>query len=132
MPMRKALFVMLFAGVSSCAEADWVYAARDSAATTYYVDPATVRRVGATVKMWHLIDYGEARMRDRGKPFFSTIVNVEYDCQAQRIRSLFVSSHTGNMERGDVVYLSSDPGEWGPVSPGSAEEFLWKIACGRQ
>lgn len=127
---RAVLPLLLLAGVSGPAAADWVVVGRDEAGMTIYLDTATVvRSTGGTLKMWHLIDYKKAQAPNQARPVASINANIEYDCQGARVRSLFVSTHTGNMAGGDLVYLNSDTGDWGPVSPGSVEAILWKIAC---
>lgn len=130
--MRNAVLMMLLAGVSSVAAAEWVYVGRDPSGTTVYLDPATVRRSGSTLKMWNLIDYGKNQAPETAKPIFSSNTDVEYDCQQKRVRSLFYSVHSGKMASGELVFLSSDVGDWRPVSPGSVEEVLWNIACRKQ
>ena len=128
--MRKWILLLLLTGASSTAAAEWVLVGRDDGAgMSIYLDTATVRSAGGTLKMWHLIDYRKAQAPENVKPYMSTSVNIEYACGDQRVRSLFVSNHSGNMAAGELGYLSSDRGEWGPVSPGSVEAILWNIVC---
>ena len=128
--MRKAILIMLLAGVSSNAAAEWVEVG-SSEKTTVYVDPATIRRAGNLVKMWNLIDLKTATLTAGSKPYTSQMTQAEFDCKEEQWRRLYFSWHSGNMTRGEIVYSDSNPGTWEPVPPGSATEVLWKFACGK-
>jgi hypothetical protein len=129
--MRNAIFMMLLAVVSSSAAAEWITAVITENITTY-ADPATIRRAGDMVKMWHLYDYKTVRAPDGIKPYMSIRVQAEYDCKEVRARLLSGFFHSGNMAGGEIVYIGSDPGTWTPIPPNTIMETLWKIACGRR
>jgi len=125
--MRKAIFMMLLAGVSSGAAAEWVLAGRSEIATTYF-DPATIIRTGTLVKMWNLFDLKAARLLDT-RLYMSMKRQVEYDCKEARTRLLSFSGYSENMAGGEVVYSDFESHDWEPVSPGSGNAVLWTIAC---
>lgn len=127
--MRKAILVMLLAVVSSSAAAEWVEVAR-SDTSTFYADPATIRRAGNIVKMWDLIDR-KTPDNFNNKPYMSQRSQHEYDCKEEQWRTLYFTFFSGNMAGGNAVYIDSDPGKWAPVPPGSIAEGMWKFACGR-
>ena len=128
--MRKPIATMLLAAVSSSAMAEWVQVS-GTESNTVYADPATIHIAGNTVKMWNLFDLRTARLLDK-QPYMSMKRQVEYDCKEERSRLLSFSGHSDNMAGGEVVFSDSDPHNWEPVSPGSGNETLWKIACGKR
>ncbi len=129
--MRKAILMMLLAVASSSAVAAWVKVGGNDTAA-FFADPATIRRAGDTVKMWHLYDYKTVRAPEGIKPYISIRVQSEFDCKGERARLLSGSFHSGNMAGGEIVYKGSDPGSWAPVPPHTTNETLWKFACGKR
>lgn len=127
--MRRAALITLLAVASSGAAAQWVEVGSNDN-TTIYADPATIRKAGDLVKMWHLIDYTKARGIDGLKPYMSARALDEYDCKLARTRMLSIAVHSGNMGEGEVLGTSTDPGKWQPVLPDSLVETLWAFACG--
>ena len=127
--MRKALLTMLLGIVSSSAAAEWVELGGNETATTY-ADPATIRKTGDMVKMWHLLDYTKPRGIEGLKPHMSIRVQDEYDCRQERTRTLAISLYSGNMGKGEVLGTSTDPGTWRPVAPDTLVETLREFACG--
>ena len=43
-----------------------------------------------------------------------------------------ISVFSGQMGNGTMNYDDSNTGKWSPVAPGTVNEILWKIACGKQ
>jgi hypothetical protein len=128
--MRKAILMMLLGLVSSSAAAEWVELGGNETATTY-ADPATIRKAGNMVRMWHLLDYTKARGIEAHKPHLSVKMQNEYDCRQERSRTLAISLHSGNMGEGEILGTISAPGNWRPVPPDTLVETLREFACGR-
>jgi hypothetical protein len=128
--MRNAILIMLLAGMNGAAAAEWVLAGGNAITTAYY-DPATVTKAGNLVKMWDMFDLTTARSLDN-QLYRSMKRQVEYDCQKEQSRLLYYSGHSENMATGTEVFSGPEPQAWEPVSRGSGNEALWKIACGKQ
>ena len=128
--MRKTIFVLLLAAMSSSAMAEWVKVGSNET-DTLYVDPSTIRWADNTAKMWALNDFKVTQRLHEREPFKSEKVEYEYDCKLAQSRLLYFTSHTESMAGGEVVDFNVVPGEWAPVSPNSGLEELWKIACGK-
>jgi hypothetical protein len=113
------------------AVARWIAVARTDA-ITLHVDQATIRRAGDMAKMWILVDYRVPPAPLAGqRKYASQKMQHEYDCKEMQTRQVYGSWHSGNMGDGDVVATTATPGMWSPVSPRSAGEIQWKIACGK-
>ena len=125
--MRKVILIMLLAGVSSSAIAEWVNVGRNEN-TAIYVDQATVQRAGNMATMWHLTDFNNVH-EDMGEPYLSTKDQNEYDCKEAKWRRRASSQQSKNMGTGKVVYSDSYTTKWKPVPPDSGIEILWKFAC---
>jgi hypothetical protein len=129
--MRKAFLILLLAVVSNSVVAEWVEVGGNETAITH-ADPATIRKAGNMVTMWHLPDYAKARGIEGIKPYASAKAQDEYDCKQERTRTLSISLHSANMGEGEVLGTSTDPGNWRPVLPDSLVETLREFACGQQ
>ena len=125
--MRKVVLTILLAAVSSSAMAAWVEVGSNEI-TTIYVDPATIQREGNMAKMWHLIEFKNAK-KDMGEAYKSTKDQNEYDCKEEKSRRRAFSEYAENMGGGKVVYSDTFTGKWKPVTPDSGIEVLWKFAC---
>lgn len=125
--MREIILMMLLAGASSSAMADWVNVASNEN-TAIYVDQASVGRTGGMAKMWHLTDYNNVH-KDMGEAYLSTKDQNEYDCKEVKFRRRASSQHSKNMGGGKVVYSDTFTSRWKPVEPDSGIEILWKFAC---
>ena len=117
---------------SGLAYAEWkpVYEINELA-TTVSVDPDTIHRQGDLVELWVMYDSMITQSGRRG-PLRSTKTQVEFECEARRVRTLAVTDFSGNMGSGKAVYSNSDKQRWEPVQPGSVGHTLWKVACGKQ
>jgi len=114
--------------LSGTAVAEWVRVDESDIAVVY-ADPATIRSMGSTARMWSLGDL-KSPQEIRGKPYLSQKILDEHDCKDRRYRALHLSQHSGQMGSGTVVAVySGDPGAWRPVPPGSTGEALWEFAC---
>ena len=125
--MKRLLVGLMLLVTAGAASAEWTRAG-DNDEFIQYVDKATIRRNGNLVKMWELMDYKTVQTVS-GISYFSDKLQSEYDCKEEKSRILALNTFDGKMGNGKVVYLNSDPGKWSPISPGSFNEILWKIAC---
>jgi hypothetical protein len=137
--MRKLILMMLLAVVSSCAMAEWVEVTSTDE-KTFYANPATIRKKGNMVKMWELVDVKPSGFTKSMQVFseskeefcMSTREQEEFDCKKEQTRTLYISTHSGNMGEGELISRSSNPGKWEPIVPNSIDESLWKFACGKR
>ena len=123
------LFTLLVS--SGPAYAEWMSLGESDAGTTVYADPATMRREGDLVKMSVLFDFKTIQTKE-GVSYLSAKAQMEYDCAAQRFEGLAVLYFSGNMGNGTLLDRSSGKGRWLRVSPGSLDEALWRLACGKK
>lgn len=129
--MRKVIFVVMLAAASSSAMAEWVEV-NDNNKFTLYADLSTVRKMGDKVTMWLLYDFKIVQKVAGGSLHVSSKSQHEYGCNEKNNRILFISRHSDNMGRGDLVWLTSEEGSWKPIPTGSITEKLWKTACGKR
>jgi hypothetical protein len=116
---------------SSPANAEWMSLGESESGTTVYADPATMRREGDLVKMEVLFDFKTIQTK-AGVSYLSAKAHMEYDCTKQRFEGHAVLYFSGNMGSGPLLDRSSGKGKWLPVSPGSLDHALWKLACGKK
>lgn len=127
--MRIRVIVLLLALPSSLVHADWTPIG-GSKTVDDYADVATLRRTGPTAKMWLLQDYQVRQsLRGNGKQYGSAKVQIEFDCEGDRMRQVAVVAYAGRMGDGEAVFSNAAPLEWLPVVPESTGMARWKIAC---
>lgn len=129
--MRKVILMVMLAAVSSNAMADWVRVNQDEEMTVY-AHPSSIRNKSSKVKMWSLYDYQLEKVLPSGKSYQSMKVQEEYDCKREETRTLGISFHAGNMSAGEVIFTGSKAQGWKSVSPETAQESLFKYACGKK
>ena len=108
--MRRMLFVLALV-LSPTAQAEWVKVA-ETGETTYYVDPATLRKHGDLRQVWEIQDYAVPRpggSRSRHALF-------EFDCGAERWRVLAITDHAEPMAAGKVVGTWKGESAWNYVA----------------
>lgn len=126
----KNLLMLLLAAMSTGAMAEWVRVG-SNIDTTMYADLSTIRRSGDTAKLWSLDDYKSPESVKGIPPYLSRKSQTEFDCKEERSRTLYFSVHSENMSAGNSIYAGEGFMKWRPVSPGSADEILWEVACGK-
>lgn len=129
--MEKTILMMLLVVASSSAAAEWVRI-DESAVSTYYADPSTIRKNGNTVKMWDLTDLKIAEKLPGipgDKATASYKQQVEYDCKQNLTRNLAGSAYSEKMTRGESLFAYDKPQEWEPVETGTIKHKFLDLAC---
>jgi hypothetical protein len=103
----------------------------DSYSYTAYIDPDTIRRKGNLATVWRLFDHTTIQTV-AGKLYLSSKAQTEYNCAEKQSRILVVYAHSGQMGSSTLVGYDTDPTKWRPVMPGSVDQAMWKVACGKQ
>jgi hypothetical protein len=116
-------------GFSDSKLSRWVLLGSDKDSVTY-VDPRTIRKDGARVKMWSMFDYKTVKSGD-GKFFRSYKAQYEYDCKQEQVRMLYFSVHAEAMGGGGLVASARASANWLPIAPQSTGEIQMKFACER-
>ena len=131
--MRFILLMLLAIVSSGAAAAEWVKVGKSADdGFDYYADPATIRREGDMANLWVVYDY-KTPQPIYEKRFLSSKLQFEYNCKDKRGRVLSSTVHSENMGNGDTVATVNVPAAEGePVSPGSIQEGILKIACGTE
>jgi hypothetical protein len=131
--MRKIVLMLMLAVVSNGATAEWVeiYRGGDE---TLVADPTTSARTGDKVQMWDMgvicVDCDNVQTFG-SKRYSSRTRHAEYDCKEERMRTVYATGYAGNADESRKADFASGPTEWLPVARGTAEEALWKFACGK-
>ena len=84
-----------------------------------YVDPDTIRREGALVTMWQLIDYKTIQGGRSTTRFSSTKIQKRFDCAEGRTGLLRVTDFWGDMGTGVSAAAYVEKGNWVRVDLGS-------------
>ena len=121
--MKKLSLVCLMM-LAGSAWAEWVmYDWNDT--TTYFFDPATIRKDGNMRRVWQLEDL---RKRDK-LGGMSRRGRFEYDCKQERYRYLDISGHSEPMGGGEVLGSGGESTEWNAIPPGTPAEKIFNIVC---
>lgn len=131
--MKKTISVLLLTVLSTGAWAEWVKVSESAEGTIiYYADPATMRKAGDKVQLTTLTDYGEPQVVSKTMQFQSVRMQDEFNCADQTGRHLSLSALSENMAAGKVVGSEKSPAAWRPIPANTADEDMWKFACGKK
>ena len=130
--MKKLLLFLLLVVINTSAIAEWTAVNWDheDGGLTLYVDYTTIRKEGDRVRMLSLADFEVIEKNETD--LFSSRAQNEYDCKEKKIRQLFYSLYSGSMGKGKMEHSNSEHLKWMPVRPGSMEDAMWTIACGKK
>lgn len=126
--MRNTIEILFGEEAKSGTAPEWLKVSDSSeGGYTTYFDPATIRKNGNNIKMWHLHDFRAPQVTD-GITYVSSKNWVEYDVQTGQRRTLYFSWNSAPMGAGEVVYRLDQPSDWKPVVPGSIAQRLLNVA----
>jgi hypothetical protein len=133
LPLASWFLITLLVLSSAPAYAEWevISSSKDLGGHTAYVDPDTIRRKGNLAKMWVLFDLKTERTL-AGITFLSSKGLGEYDCTEEQSRTIASYQYAGQMGNGEIVDSNIDPRKWEPIIPGSVNQALLKVACGKK
>ena len=123
----KKLFLACLMLLGGSAWAEWlIYDTTDK--STFYYDPATIRKDGHIHRVWELQDLSK-----RGKSGeMSLRMRMEYDCKQERYRFLGISGHSEPMAGGTVLKTEVESNDWVAIPPGTVSDRMLKIICTKQ
>jgi hypothetical protein len=134
--MKRLIFLALMM-VCSAAWAEWEFigeAGDGDNKRLIYVDKSTIRKKGAISRMWDLEDYYSVQTLS-GDRYMSIKEFLAFNCGEETFAVISASGHSGAMAEGNTVWSKTwqeREWRWDPVSPGTAGEAKWKIACGKK
>lgn len=106
--------------------AEWVNVGATEDAT-FYLDPVTIRKDGDL----RGVSVGQD-MKQQGKDGeMSGRGSYVFDCKDERFRVLSASWHSEPMGGGKILSSESDPGDWNPIAPGTANKAMFNFVCAR-
>jgi hypothetical protein len=121
---------MMLALASGTAAAGWA-SLGDAGNAELFVDRSTIARDGDRVTMWSVYAL-KAPASANGVAYVSLKRQDEFDCKEPRIRGVQISAHPQPLGEGAPVASEKRATSWGPVTPQTTSEVLWKIACGKE
>lgn len=130
--MRKSLVMLMLIFISTSVMAEWTALkwSHEDGGLTLFIDSTTIRKEGDKVKMLSLVDF---EVIEKGETdLYSSRAQNEYDCKEKQIRQLFYALYSDSMGKGKMEHANSEHLNWLPVRPGSMEEAMWKVACGKK
>ena len=130
--MSKLILLLMLVFISTSVMAEWTALKWDheDGGLTLYVDYTTIRKEGDRVRMLSLADFEVVEKNE--VDLFSSRAQNEYDCKEKKIRQLFYSLYSGSMGKGKMEHSNSEHLKWMPVQPGSMEDAMWRVACGKK
>ena len=123
--MRIVLTTLLMLATTT-AWADWIKMSETDTAVIY-LDPATHRVDGNLRGVWELHDL---KVRDPDGELSRRSLR-EFDCKGDRLRILSMSTHSGPMATGKLLWSGNDPSQWQYIAPGTSGASLLRAVCGR-
>jgi hypothetical protein len=136
--MRKFTLMLLLAGVSSNAmaaeQAEPVEVGNGFGGDRIFAYPATIKKAGSDVKMWDLLNASTPQDLPGYSPYLSKVTQVQYACEDMRTRTLYTNFYSQKDGTGAKILFKNTSSllDWQPVQPGTAQEALFKFACGKK
>ncbi len=127
---RRAWVMLALAAASAAAQADWV-SIGDQGPAEVFVDKSTITRSGDTARMWSLQELKTPGSAG-GAAYVSLKRQDEFDCKEPRTRGVEIGAYPQPKGEGKAVASEKGSGAWTKIAPGSTNEVLWKIACGKE
>ena len=119
--------------VSTNVFAEWTEVGGSADGMTSYADFGTIKRKGNKVKMWSLLDFKTIKKGSGDERYLSSVTRNEYDCEEETARQLDIHWYSSNMGQGEIVWSTTNyKEEPRSILPGSIDETLFKIACGKK
>ena len=103
--MKNRCKFLIFFGLlwaSTVWAAEWISVGLYDAGS-YYVDRASMTRLGQVRKVWTMLDYRQPQTNAQGKTYLSTRTLMEFDCKRERVRPRSLSLHSGNRLQGQTL-----------------------------
>ena len=122
----KKLFLVCLMMLAGSAWAEWVMY-DTGGTTTFYYDPATIRKDGNMRRVWQLTDF---RMRNKYGEM-SRRYRIEYDCKQELLRYLYLSTHSQSMAGGTIFETYGEDNSWTAIAPDTIDEIMRKIVCAK-
>jgi surface-adhesin protein E len=127
------LLITLLALTRGSVYAEWVAVKKQyqvPGVETAYFDPDTIRQEGNRVTIWQLTDikWLPGTLTPR---LLSKKTHKQFDCVKHRLRVLAVTEFSRQMGTGKQADGYIENGNWMPVEPGSVNQALWEVACGK-
>jgi hypothetical protein len=122
----KKTFLLFLITLANTAHADWVRMGETDEGT-FYIDAATILRVGARREVWELTDLKE---RDEGSEL-SRRARVAYDCERGLTRVLSLATYLEPMATGKMLVSVEREGLWKEVPASTAYETSFKAVCAK-
>lgn len=131
--MRRLAIGWVLVACSTAAMADWIKVAESmEGKVSHYIDPATLRRAGTQMQVVTLTDYKEPQAISDTQRFRSVKMRDEYNCSDRTGRHLSLVALADAMGSGAVVATEERPAPVRAITPGSADEDMWRHVCGKQ
>lgn len=98
-----------------------------------YYDKKSIVRSGSNVTVWTRMNFKEVQTSESGAAgrFDVSLARQVFDCSAQRVRSISMTTKLGD-ETVDTVEFPESLQRWTSVLPGSFAEGLLEVLCGAE
>jgi hypothetical protein len=124
MQLFSALLFFLF---STGALAHWTKVI-ETQGTVQYVDLETIEKQGDYRRVMTVHDLKQRG--SQGEMSFRRL--LEFDCEKNQYRVLWIAGHSGSMAGGTVLGSGQSPNTtWNSISKGNAVEASLRLVCGR-
>lgn len=132
MKRLRLMLALLLAAICSHAMADWTLYGTGDEGNNSYLNISTIKKAGNKIKIWGLTDYKNLQVV-KSSQFFSEVSLREYDCKAETIKFLAVTTYLEHMAVGKVIYTFNMPdSEEMPIAPDTLSADGMKLACSKK
>ncbi len=95
------------------------------------VDRDSIQQEDGGGTVFVLIDWAVMQGGRSPTRFYSTIARKQVDCPNKLIRLTAFADYYGHRGTGERMAWGEQEGPWRPIEPGSVNEGIWMLVCGR-
>ena len=130
--MKKTILTLLALLASATAQAEWTAVAQNDERTDF-IDRSTIRREGASVRVWSMFDFKGVPQTHQGKKHLSARQRMLINCRDETYQRQYLGLMTGRNGDGDTVIEETFKNrEVKTITPESMNWWLMKEACAPQ
>jgi hypothetical protein len=121
--MKRLMLALVALAFSATVAANWVKVG-ETENYDAFIDRDTIVKNGQLRKFWMI-----RNLKMQSRVGQSDRFQEEYDCQEERGRTLYWSTHSGSMASGEMLGLIQRVTDWSPIPPHTIDWDILKFVC---
>ena len=126
--LKTLAFTLSLVCQSQAWATDWINIGMSDSAV-YGIDRSSIEKDGHKRRVWSKLDYRQPQKTSLGKPYLSSRMLMEIDCQQRLGRSRSLAIYSGANLSGEMLTSEGVIADWQPVPPTSPVFTIMRHVC---